>query len=184
VVDNRWWSLHRQEINLAAIDEPVLGDDASEDGSADEPMVQRIRDLVSTEPFAVLCTQGGGQPYGSVIAFAVSEDMKHAAFCTPRSTRKYRLLVDCAKVALVIDNRSRHHEKLRQVEAVTITGRATELPSGGEHDLWRDRLMTGHPYMQEFLDSPSCALFRVDLVRYLHVWRFQEVRQWIPGKDV
>ena len=73
---------------------------------------------------------------------------------------------------------------MRQVEAVTITGRATEVPPGDEHAAWQGQLMAGHPYMKEFLDSPSCALFRVDLVRYLYVWRFQEVRQWIPGTEV
>jgi len=166
---------------MAAIDEPVLGEDPSEDGGGQESLAVRIRSLLGAEPFAVLCSQGDGQPYGSVIAFAVSEDLRQAAFCTPRATRKYRLITDSPRVALVVDNRSRHHDEVRSVEAVTITGRATELAPGDEHAEWRDRLTGRHPYMQEFLDSPSCALFRVDLVRYLHVTRFQEVRQWIPG---
>ena len=36
---------------------------------AQDPAVrERIRRLLDGQPFAVLCTQGGGQPYGSVIA--------------------------------------------------------------------------------------------------------------------
>jgi len=29
--------------------------------------------------------------------------------------------------------------------------------------------------------AATCALFRVDVVRFLHVARFQEVNQWIPS---
>lgn len=166
---------------MTSIDEPVLGGPSSEDAADQTPLAGRIKRLVEGEPFAVLCTQGEGQPYGSVIAFVVSDDLTQAAFCTGRATRKYRLLTSCQRVALVIDNRGKHPGEVRRVEAVTITGRSTELPAGAEHDHWHDRLHARHPYLKEFLESPSCAIFHVELVRYLHVVRFQEVRQWIPG---
>jgi len=170
-------------VTLAAIDEPVLGEDPADDRRNETPLAERIRSLLAAEPFAVLCSQGDGQPYGSVIAYAVSSDLKRATFCTPRATRKYRLITECPGVALVVDNRSRHRGEIRQVEAVTITGRAVELPTGDEHTAWRIRLLADHPYLRDFLDSPSCAMFRVDLVRYMHVCRFQEVSQWIPGTE-
>ncbi len=31
-----------------------------------------------------------------------------------------------------------------------------------------------------FVASPSVALFRVEIVRFFHVERFQEVREWRP----
>jgi hypothetical protein len=31
-----------------------------------------------------------------------------------------------------------------------------------------------------FVRAPSSALFRIDIVRFIHVARFQEVRQWTP----
>jgi hypothetical protein len=37
-----------------------------------------------------------------------------------------------------------------------------------------------HPQLRSFVRAPSSALFRIDVVRYLHVSRFQEVHQWIP----
>ena len=54
-------------------DEPRLGTRPNErDHNPPELATrQRIRSLLEEQPFAVLCTQGGGQPYGSVIAFAV-----------------------------------------------------------------------------------------------------------------
>ena len=89
-------------------DEPVLGPAfhrPSADEHEDPALPERIRRLVSDQPYAVLCTQGDGQPYGSVVAFACSADLTTAVFATPVTTRKYRLLVACEQVALVVDNR-------------------------------------------------------------------------------
>ena len=66
----------------------------------------RIRRLLTEQRYAVLCTQSQSQPYGSLIAFAASDDLKTIVFATPVTTRKYRLLTECEHVALVIDSRS------------------------------------------------------------------------------
>ena len=143
---------------------------------------EQIRALLQGQPFAVLCTQGGGQPYGSVVAYAYSDDLCSATFATPVATRKYRLLCECENVALVVDSRSQHPEDMMQVEALTATGRAVQLQAGPEYDRWATRLTARHPQLQTFVAAPSSALFRVDIVRYLHVTRFQEVHQWIPRR--
>lgn len=140
----------------------------------------RIRLLVSQQSFCVLCTQGGGQPYGSLIAYAFSDDLKQFFFTTPVATRKYKLLNQCRQVALVIDSRCQHQDDLTQVDAVTITGKATEIRSGSEYERGIAMLKNRHPYLAGFLDSASTALFRIDVVRYFHVTRFQEVSQWVP----
>lgn len=166
------------------IDEPVLGPEFHQpfpgprEGEA--KLVDAIRDLVDNQPFAVLCTQGEGQPYGSVVAFAASQDLHRFVFATPVATRKYRLLSDCDRVALVIDNRGQFPEDMMKVEAITITGQARQVPPGPELERWGGLLVARHPYLRSFVKAPSTALFRVDVVRVLHVTRFQEVRQWLP----
>ena len=164
-------------------DEPLLDDNNMEDspGTEASPAVRdRIRQLVDQQPYAVLCVQGEGQPYGALVAFAFSEDLRHAVFVTPVATRKYRLLSECDHVALVIDNRSNKSDELMEIEAVTVTGRSQLIERGGEFDQWAGLLVTRHPYLESFVKAPTCALFRVDVVRFLHVARFQEVSQWIP----
>ena len=92
------------------MDEPILdsGFDAQLSGPAQDPVAQEsIQSLVHTEPFAVLCTQAGGQPYGSLVAFAFTSDLRAFVFATPVATRKYRLLSECDRVALLVDNRGR-----------------------------------------------------------------------------
>jgi nitroimidazol reductase NimA-like FMN-containing flavoprotein (pyridoxamine 5'-phosphate oxidase superfamily) len=162
-------------------DEPILRRDgtAPEPGE-DAPLRDRLRRLLEREPYAVLCTQGDGQPYGSVVAFATDDSLAAAVFATGRETRKFRLISGCDRVALVVDSRGRHPDELMSVEAVTATGRVREIEPGEEFDGWAVRLLAKHPALGPFLESPSTALLRVDVVRYLHVHRFQEVRQWIP----
>ncbi len=164
-------------------DVPVFGgSEWTETPRADssEPLHERIKKLVSSEPFAVLCTQGEGQPYGSLVAFAFSEKLDAAVFATPVATRKYRLLSENDRVALVVDNRPGHTHDMMEVEAITVTGRAKEVSRGPEFDRWANLLLARHPHFKSFVYAESCALFRVDIVRFFHVSRFQEVRQWTP----
>jgi len=146
-----------------------------------EGLAARIKRLVHGQPFAVLCTQGKGQPYGSLVAYAMDDDLAFAAFATPRATRKFRLLSQCDHIALLIDNRPEFPEELMKIEAVTATGKAALIDRGADFERWAALLTERHPYLGRFVRSSSCGLFRVEILRYLHVCRFQEVRQWIPG---
>ena len=151
------------------------------DTAIDPAVRERIRQLAESQPYAVLCTQGDGQPYGSLVAFAFSEDLRHAVFVTPIATRKYRLLTECEHVALVIDSRPNKMDELMEIEAVTVTGRSKIIERGDEFEQWAGLLVSRHPYLRSFVQAATCALFRVDVVRFLHVARFQEVNQWIPA---
>ena len=153
---------------------------SSEPDLREPTTAQRIRALLEEQPFAVLCTQGGGQPYGSVIAYAVGPELRSVTFATPKATRKYHLLSECGSVALVIDSRCTFPEDMMKVEAITATGRAVQLDPGPEFDRWAGLLIQRHPQLRSFVYAPSSALFRIDVHRYLHVSRFQEVHQWIP----
>ena len=172
-------------------DEPSLGaapgaraaersDRCADRGAIRTAIRDQIHALLKSQPFAVLCTQGDRQPYGSVVAYAFSDDLCTVVFCTPVNTRKYRLLSECDKVALVVDSRCQHLNDMMQVEAITATGRALELESGDEYDRLAALLTERHPQLRSFVAAPSSALVRVQIVRYLHVTRFQEVHQWIP----
>jgi hypothetical protein len=155
---------------------------ASRDTPDEEhPSPVRIRSLLMEQGYAVLCTQTQSQPYGSLIAFAASDDLKTIVFATPVATRKYRLLTECEHVALVVDSRSVFPSDMMRIEAVTATGRARVVGMGTEFDCWAGLLTARHPHLAAFVRSQSSALVCVEVVRYLHVCRFQEVRQWVPG---
>jgi len=163
---------------MSVHDGPLGGTPAADDTA--ESVVLRIRRLVESQPYAVLCTQGQGQPYGSLVAYAFNRDLTHAVFATPRATRKFRLLTECDHVALVIDNRPEFPDQLMEIEAVTATGRASLVEESDDFGRWGGLLTARHTYLSKFVQSPSCGLFRIQVLRYFHVSRFQEVRQWVP----
>jgi hypothetical protein len=147
---------------------------------AEVSVVDKIRRLAEGQPFGVLCTQIGGQPYGSMIALAFTEDLSHAVFSTPRATRKYRNLSECNKIAIVVNNLSEFPDELMSVSAFTLTGQACEVVSDEEHSYWAGLLLGRHPELRDFVESPSTAVFRVKVIRYFFVSSFQEVTQWTP----
>lgn len=142
---------------------------------------QRIERLLAEQRFGVLCTQGDGESYGSLVAYVVGCDLVALAFATPKATHKYGLLRACPAVAMLIDSRSAHPAHAAEVEAVTATGQAVELPPGDERERWIAMLAQRHPELAFFFRAASSALFRIDVTRYVHVSRFQEVSHWEPS---
>jgi hypothetical protein len=167
--------------------EPALGPDSQlhfpSEESEDLSLPERICRLFEKERFAVLSTQGEGQPYASLVAFATSADLSTAVFATPITTRKYHLLLACSRVALLVDSRSQGEGDMMKIEAFTATGKATSVEPGAERDRWARLLIERHPQLESFVQSPTIALFRIDIIRYFHVSRFQEVRQWKPMRS-
>ncbi len=148
-------------------------------------MFDTIHELMTSQPYAVLCTQGDGQPYGSVIAFTVNPQLNAAVFATPIDTHKYRLLCACEQVALVVDNRAdAQPDDNSCIDALTATGRAVQLCQVDEIELWQRALCKKHPLMQEFICATGNAFFRIDIQRYIHVTRLNEVSEWFPPNAV
>lgn len=154
--------------------------DETPDGASRVDLAKTIWRLLDSQLYGVLCTQGQGQPYGSLVAYAVTPGLESAVFATQRATRKYRLVSECAQVAFVVDNRSALPGRLMDTEAVTATGRADEVTTAPALEHCSRLLIDRHPSLAAFVRSESCSVFRIDIGSYVHVTRFQEVRQWIP----
>jgi nitroimidazol reductase NimA-like FMN-containing flavoprotein (pyridoxamine 5'-phosphate oxidase superfamily) len=163
-------------------DEPICVDLSKDEFCADKEidLKEEIGKLFDLESFAVLSTQGEGQPYASIISFSASPDFKHIVFATPRQTRKFSLLSKSDKVALLIDNRSNTPPSVNRISAVTITGKAKILDDFEELEKWKNLLINKHPYLKSFVETPSTAVILVDVYRYFYVRRFQEVMEWNP----
>jgi nitroimidazol reductase NimA-like FMN-containing flavoprotein (pyridoxamine 5'-phosphate oxidase superfamily) len=136
---------------------------------------ERLKTFNSKEYFAVLATGDGSQPYTSLIAYALTHDMKKIIFATPRNTRKYTNIIHSANVALLIDNRSKRKKNLLETEAITIIGIAKPVKKGKTWNELAKTFLMKHPDLEEFIKSPATALMAVDITRCLHVGRFQTV---------
>jgi nitroimidazol reductase NimA-like FMN-containing flavoprotein (pyridoxamine 5'-phosphate oxidase superfamily) len=143
---------------------------------ADPGLISLIQDLCASQRSAVLATQEGGQPYLSLMAFAVTPDLTTFIIATDRGTRKYANLMAEPRVALLIDNRNNIPEDTEKAVAVTVLGEAREAPPA-EHGGFLRLFLERHPHLEEFATSPTCALIVVQVSTYLVVQRFGEVRE-------
>jgi nitroimidazol reductase NimA-like FMN-containing flavoprotein (pyridoxamine 5'-phosphate oxidase superfamily) len=135
-----------------------------------------IRNLLQSQKLAVLSTQNHGQPYGNLIAIAASADLRHLLFATTRATRKYANLMADARVAVLVDNRKNEVSDFTEAAALTALGQAWEL-QGLERQQFLKVYLERHPYLEEFVTGPTCALLRVKVDKYVVVSRFQDVRE-------
>jgi len=140
-------------------------------------LAQRLGDLFSSQSLAVLATQGEGQPYGSLVAFAATEDLKHLLFATTRATRKYANMMKNPRVAMVMDNRSNEESDFHQAIAVTATGQVKETV-GSEKDRLTRLYLSKHPHLIDFVSSPTCALLTLEVETYYIVSQFQNVTEY------
>jgi heme iron utilization protein len=138
-----------------------------------------VQDLLNSQGLAVLSTQSSGRPYSNLIAFAATTDLNAILFVTTRATRKYANLTAEPWVALLVDNRSNQGTDFGEASAVTILGTAEEIMDP-ERKKFLPIYLDKHPYLEEFVTAPTCALIRVKVEKFIMVTQFQEVREVYP----
>ena len=135
-----------------------------------------LKDLFSSQRLAVLATQNRRQPYGNLVAFMATDDLKHLLFATTRATRKYANISRNPRIAMVVDNRSNQEADFHQAAAVTATGVVKEV-EGPEKARFQKLYLSRHPYLKEFVSSPTCALLKMEVETYYVVNRFQNAME-------
>jgi nitroimidazol reductase NimA-like FMN-containing flavoprotein (pyridoxamine 5'-phosphate oxidase superfamily) len=143
-------------------------------------LLKELQELLASQKLAVLSTEEQGQPYSNLIAFTASEDLTFLLFATARSTRKYNNLRNEPRIAILIDNRRNDVIDFSEAKAVTLLGKALELREG-EREPYENLYLSRHPHLRDFVSSPTCALFKVSVKRYILVSRFQEVKEFYPS---
>lgn len=138
----------------------------------DASLRQTLRGLFTSQKLAVLATYGNDQPYCSLMAFAVSNDLQNLIVATRRHTQKYANIRQHPRLSLLVDNRKNQVDDFQQAVAVTILARAAE-PEPAEYEPFLNLYLFKHPYMRSFCQSPDCALLKLAVERYLVVSAFR-----------
>jgi len=136
-----------------------------------------VEDALHASPFAVLSTEGDGQPHASLIAITPTEGCRRLIFATYRDTRKYRNLLDNSRVAVFIDGREGAASDPREGFVLTALGRAEEIGSA-EQEAARRAHLERHPDLESFLGSVDCALCGITVGAYQIVRGIDDVRWW------
>lgn len=127
--------------------------------------------------FAVLATEGDGQPHASLVAVTPFGGFRRLIFATYRSTRKYRNLTNNDKVALFIDGREKNRSGLQEDFVLTVLGCAKEV-GPEDHDAAVRAHLERHPDLESFLHSEDCALVCITVGAYQVVRGINDVSWW------
>ncbi|MFC1905270.1 pyridoxamine 5'-phosphate oxidase family protein [Chloroflexota bacterium] len=124
-----------------------------------------LKELFSSQYYAVLCSVEKGQPYCNLVAFAATEDLKCLIFVTNRNTRKYRNIVGNNRISLLIDSRSNKPADINEAIAITIIGSAHEETDHkrGFYSIFLKK----HPHINQFVDNPDSVLIVITVSKYI-----------------
>ena len=135
-----------------------------------------IRRLLAGQKLGGLATREPRSPYQSLVAFAVSKDLKHIYFATGVDTRKHANLIRFPQVSMLFDNRRNAAADFNRGIAATALGRAEEVKTRSKKEVL-GLYLSKHPTLGGFVKSPSCRIFQVRVKTYIVVTEFQQVRR-------
>lgn len=137
----------------------------------------QIQQLMKSQKLAIVSTQLDGQPYASLVAFVGTKNLKNIYFVTPKTTRKFHNLTNESRVAILINNSTNAESDFHAAISVTITGTANEV-APPEKTVVLERYLDKHPYLEDFANSPTCAIIEVTAKSYYLVQNFQQVSEF------
>jgi nitroimidazol reductase NimA-like FMN-containing flavoprotein (pyridoxamine 5'-phosphate oxidase superfamily) len=142
-------------------------------------VLDRLKKLDRQQFHAVLATDANGQPYTSMIAFALFPGGREIVFASPRGTAKYKNMLKNKRVSLLIDTRSNTRKDYMKAESLTVIGFAHSIRRGKRWDEAARVLIKKHPALRRIMGSSETKLIFVEIRRCVHVTRFQTVSEWI-----
>ena len=147
--------------------------------TTNELSIEILRDTLESQKLAVLSTQKDGYPYANLVAVAYSNNYKSMVFVTDRNTRKFENMKSSSDVAILFDNRKTDAYDFDSVVAITAVGKAVES-SEEETDYLKSIYIDRHPDLIAFINSPSSALMKVDVERYI-IASFNSVSSFVAN---
>jgi len=143
-----------------------------------EEFLDQVGQLLDSQQVGVLATRYRNKPHQSLIAYIHAESLREIFFVTPGYTRKVEAMAADPCVALLVDNRQNVESDFDACIAVTAKGMVEELPQDPRPS-FLSRYLKKHPYLEEFVLSPSCRYFCIRVQCYTLVSSFQRVEELI-----
>ena len=119
----------------------------------------RLGELFGSQNLAALSTHHAGQPYASLVAFYAGDDLSADN-----------------RVAVMVNSSTNQVSDFHQAISVTAVGKAEEVV-GADKEPILGQYLAKHPYLEDFVRSPTCALVRVSVDSYYLVKNFQNVME-------
>lgn len=143
-----------------------------------------IEEIFKTSRFAVLATEGDGQPHASFIAITPMDSYRALIFATYRNTRKYSNLTRNGKVALLVESGKYLNQTQQDSFVLTAFGHVEEIGIADREFVFNKHL-EWHPDLLAFMQTEDCTLVRIKVDTYQVVRGIDDVEWWtIADLDV
>lgn len=142
---------------------------------------KHIEDAILESRFAILATEGKGQPHMSLIAITPVGGLSKLIFSTYRNTVKYTNLIENGKVAVLIENGDCKNFSLQGNFILTAFGQAEEIKVDNNSMLQTH--LERHPNMESFMQSEECALIQITVNAFQLVLGIEDV-YWYSLDDL
>ncbi len=136
-----------------------------------------IEDIFKISRFAVLATEGDGQPHASLIGITTVDGYRKLIFATYRNTRKYQNLSHNGKVAVLVESMDINQWGLQESFVLTAFGHVEEMGIEDENFAFIAHLER-HPELLSFMQSQDCTLVSIKVDSYQVVRGIDDVEWW------
>jgi nitroimidazol reductase NimA-like FMN-containing flavoprotein (pyridoxamine 5'-phosphate oxidase superfamily) len=129
-------------------------------------MIEKIKALAREKDICVLATVSGKNPYCSLMAYAVDENVIEFYMTTSRLTKKFTNIKNNPNVSLLID--SRETIPRTNAQALTVSGKC-EIISSHEtkNQTIKEKLLARHPHLKLILNAPYSEILCIRAESYL-----------------
>ncbi len=145
-------------------------------------IIEHIADILKDNKYAVLATEGDGQPHASLIAVTWLNGFRQLVFVTYRGTRKHFNLTKNGKVAVFVERGSNDISLFQEKSVLTAYGHAEEIVLAENTEIFQAHLER-HPDLLFLSQSKDCALMLIKVDKYQVVRGIEDVK-WLTIADL
>lgn len=144
--------------------------------------IEQISDILKDCKYAVLATDGEGQPHASLIGVTWLNSYHQLIFVTYRGTRKHSNISNNGKVAVLVESGNNSISLFHERSVLTAYGHAEEIGLSDNDAILRAHLER-HPDLLFLSQSKDCALMRIIVDSYQIVHGVEDVK-WLSMDDL
>lgn len=144
-------------------------------------IIEQIESILKDSKYAVLATDGEGQPHASLIGVTWLEGFRQLVFVTYRGTRKHSNISKNGKVAVLVESGNNSISLFQEKSVLTAYGYAEEIALGENDEIFHAH-QERHPDLLFLSQSKDCALMRIIVDSYQIVHGVEDVK-WLSMDD-
>ncbi|WP_050738500.1 pyridoxamine 5'-phosphate oxidase family protein [Acetobacterium bakii] len=130
-------------------------------------MLEKVEKILRENTLCVLCTEGGGKPYCSLMTYIPNDDLRVLYMVSTLASRKFKNLLANPRVSVLVDTRQNPGASPEEkIASVTFEGSFQPL-AASEMQRIKTHLADDHLELNAILENPNCVVFSIKLNSYL-----------------